>query len=67
MAQLGAARICLRRLSRPLDALRLYEGASASAVPHLDLDLDIRSGIRKAKRFLLERKSLSAGAASGKS
>ena len=67
MAQLAAARICLRRLSRPLDALRLYEGASASAVPHLDLDLDIRSGIRKAKRFLLERKSLSAGAASGKS
>jgi seryl-tRNA(Sec) selenium transferase len=65
MAQLGAARICLKRLGRPLDALRFYEGASASAVPHLDLELDIESGIREAKRLLLERKLLSAGAASG--
>jgi membrane associated rhomboid family serine protease len=65
MAQLAAARICLKRLGRPLDALRLYEGASASAVPHLDLELDIESGIREAKRLLLERKLLSAGAASG--
>jgi tetratricopeptide (TPR) repeat protein len=65
MAQLAAARICLRRLGRPQDALRLYEGASASAVPHLDLEQDIESGIREAKRLLLERKSLSAGAASG--
>ena len=44
LAQLGAARICLKRLSRPLDALRLYEGASASAVPHLDLEQDIAIG-----------------------
>ena len=44
LAQLGAARICLKRLNRPLDALRLYEGASASAVPHLDLEQDIAIG-----------------------
>jgi tetratricopeptide (TPR) repeat protein len=62
LAQLGAARICLKRLNRPLDALRLYEGASASAVPHLDLDLDIQSGIREARIVLSQVKAFSAGA-----
>ena len=46
LALLGAARICLKRLNRPQDALRFYEAASASAVPHLDLQQDIDSGIR---------------------
>ena len=53
MAQLGAARICLKRLNRPQDALTLYEGASASAVPHLDLEQDIAirySGSQKCAR-----------------
>ena len=49
LALLGAARICLNRLNRPQDALRFYEAASASAVPHLDLERDIESGIREAK------------------
>jgi tetratricopeptide (TPR) repeat protein len=49
LAQLGAARICLNRLGRPQDALRFYEAVSASAVPHLDLERDIESGIREAK------------------
>jgi hypothetical protein len=62
LARLGAARICLKRLNRPLDALRLYEGASASAVPHLDLDLDIQSGIREARIVLSQVKAFSAGA-----
>jgi tetratricopeptide (TPR) repeat protein len=52
MAQIAAARICLKRLNRPVDALRFYEAAEASAVPHLDLDLDIRSGIREARDVL---------------
>ncbi len=52
MAQLGAARILLTRLDRPDEALRLYEAASASAVPHLDLERDIESGICEAKRAL---------------
>src|SRR5208282_6249255 len=65
MAQLAAARICLRRLNRPLDALRLYEGASASAVPHLDLELDIQSGIREARIAITQRKAFSAGASCG--
>ena len=63
-AQLGAARICLKRLNRPQHALSLYEAASASAVPHLDLERDIESGIREAKNALSQSKSLSAGAAS---
>jgi len=62
LAQLGAARICLKRLSRPLDALRLYEGASASAVPHLDLEQDIASGIHEARTVLSQARAFSAGA-----
>ena len=62
MAQLGAARICLKRLNRPLDALRFYEAAAASAVPHLDLEQDIQSGIRKARIAITQVKALSAGA-----
>jgi tetratricopeptide (TPR) repeat protein len=64
MAQLAAARICLKRLNRPQDALRFYEAAAASAVPHLDLELDIRSGIREARAVLSQVKALSAGASS---
>jgi membrane associated rhomboid family serine protease len=58
LAQLGAARILLKRLGRPHGALRLYEAASASAVPHLDLERDIESGIREAKTALSERTSM---------
>jgi tetratricopeptide (TPR) repeat protein len=50
MAQIGAARILLTRLDRPDEALRLYEAASASAAPHLDVEADIESGIREASR-----------------
>jgi tetratricopeptide (TPR) repeat protein len=46
MAKVGAARILLSRFDRPDEALRLYEAASASAVPHLDLEREIESGIR---------------------
>ena len=62
LAQLGAARICLKRLSRPQDALRFYEAAATSAVPHLDLEQDIESGIREARNVLGQAKSFSAGA-----
>ncbi len=51
MAQLGAGRICLK-LSRPQDALRYFEAAAASSVPHLDLEPNILSGIREAKAGL---------------
>ena len=52
VAQLGAARILLKRLDRPNEALTLYEAASASMVPHLDLERDIESGVREAKAAL---------------
>jgi membrane associated rhomboid family serine protease len=55
LAQLGAARILLTRLDRPDDALRLYEAASSSAVPHLDLERDIEAGIRVAKTAISQR------------
>jgi membrane associated rhomboid family serine protease len=55
IAQIGAGRISLKRLNRPQDALRLYEAASASAIPHLDLEQDIESGIQEAERALTHR------------
>jgi tetratricopeptide (TPR) repeat protein len=66
MAQLCAARICLKRLNRPLDALRLYEAAETSAVPHLDLEQDIESGIWEARNVLAQAKAFSAGAPSSR-
>ena len=64
LAQLGAARIYLKRLNRPQDALRLYEAVSDSVIPHLDLERDIDTGIQEAKDALSHRNSLSAGATS---
>jgi len=48
-AQLSAARLCLKKLNRPQDALRIYQAAAASPVPHLDWEQLIRSGIKEAK------------------
>jgi len=47
MAQMAAARICLKRLNRPEDALKFYHGAAASPVPHLDLEPAIQAGIKE--------------------
>lgn len=47
-AQLSAARLCLKRLNRPQDALALYRAAAASPVPHLDWEQHIQSGIKEA-------------------
>jgi len=55
LAQLHAARILLTRLDRPEEALRLYEMASASTVPHLDLEREIESGIQEARTALSQR------------
>ena len=61
MGQLGAARILLKRLDRPNEALRLYEAASISVVPHLDLEQNIESGIQEAKDKLLPSKASLVG------
>lgn len=49
VAQISAARLCLKQLGRPQEALRLFEAASASPVPHLDWEQTIAAGIREAK------------------
>ena len=48
-ARMAAARILLKRLQRPQDALKLYELVGKSTVPHLDLDPDIESGISASR------------------
>ena len=49
LARLAAARICMKRLQRPQDALKFYEQVAESAIPHLDLELDIQSGLSEAR------------------
>lgn len=51
-AQLSAARLCLKKLNRPKDALALYQVAANSPIPHLDWDQIIQSGIKEAKNAL---------------
>ena len=48
MAQMAAARICLKRLNRAEDALKFYHAAAQSKVPHLDLEPAIEAGIKEA-------------------
>lgn len=48
-AQLSAARLCVKKLSRPQEALALYQAAAASPIPHLDWEQLIQAGMREAK------------------
>ena len=59
-AQLGAARICVKRLGRPQEALALYQAASASTIPHLDWEPHIQAGIKEAKAAMAAAKTMSA-------
>jgi membrane associated rhomboid family serine protease len=52
LAQMAAGRIYLKRLNRPLEALRLYEAARSSAVPHADWQPTLERGIAEAKKLL---------------
>jgi membrane associated rhomboid family serine protease len=61
-AQLSAARICLKRLNRPKDALALYQTAAASPIPHLDWEQHIQAGIKEAKAALSSGNAIAAGA-----
>ena len=60
LAQLGAAKLCLKRLNRPQDALKLYEAVAASPIPHLDWEHGIQLGIREAKAALSPAKAAAA-------
>src|SRR5215471_18745624 len=48
-AQLSAARLCLKKLNRPQDALTMYQAAARSPIPHLDWNQLIQAGIKEAK------------------
>jgi len=52
LAQMAVGRIYLKRLNRPSDALRFYEAAQASPVPHPDWQATIDRGITEAKKAL---------------
>jgi len=52
LALMSAGRLCLKQLNRPDDALRLYEAAEASSVPHLDWEPNLKAGIAEAKRAI---------------
>ncbi len=61
-AQLSAARLCLKRLGRPQDALAIYQAAAASPIPHLDWEQHIQSGIKEAKNAMAGASTAVAGA-----
>lgn len=50
LALLSAGRLSLKNLNRPADALRFYQAADKSPVPHLDWDANIRNGIEAAQK-----------------
>lgn len=61
MAQLGAGRVSLK-LARPQDALRYFEAAKMSPVPHLDVEMNIEAGIREAKAAMAPPNAVAARA-----
>ncbi len=61
-AQLSAARLCLKKLNRPQDALAIYQAAAASPIPHLDWEQLIQSGIKEAKNAMGGGSAAAAGA-----
>jgi membrane associated rhomboid family serine protease len=52
LAQMAVGRIFLKRLNRPSEALRFYEAAQASPVPHPDWQATIDRGIADARKAL---------------
>jgi tetratricopeptide (TPR) repeat protein len=52
VAQIAAGRVYLKQLNQPEKALRLFQAADASQVPHLDWEQSIATGIREAKAAL---------------
>jgi len=62
LAQLGAAKICLKRLNRFQEALAFYQAAAVSTIPHLDWEPTIQAGIKEAKTALAGGTTLSASA-----
>ncbi len=63
-AQLSAARLCIKKLNRPQEALALYQAAAASPIPHLDWEQLIQAGIKEAKAAIGAANGAAAGAQS---
>jgi membrane associated rhomboid family serine protease len=61
-AQTNAARLCLKKLNRPQEALALYQAAAASPIPHLDWEQMIQAGIKEAKAAVAGTGAAAAGA-----
>lgn len=61
-AQLNAARVCLKKLNRPQEALALYQAAAVSPIPHLDWEPMIQAGIKEAKAAIGGASAAAAGA-----
>lgn len=61
-AQLSAARLCVKKLNRPQEALSIYEAAAKSPVPHLDWDQIIQAGLKEAKVALSTSNAVAARA-----
>jgi membrane associated rhomboid family serine protease len=62
MAQVAGGRLSMKQLNRPDRALKFYQEAAASPVPHLDWEQTIAAGIRDARGALARGKAASAGA-----
>jgi membrane associated rhomboid family serine protease len=52
LANMAAGRLCLKRLNQPQRALKFYQAAASSPVPHLDWAPTISSGIEQAQNAL---------------
>ncbi len=52
LAQMAVGRIFLKRLNRPSDALRYYQAAQASPVPHPEWNATIERGIAEATKAI---------------
>jgi tetratricopeptide (TPR) repeat protein len=61
-AQLGAAKIYMKKLNQPQAALPILEAASKSPVPHMDWQPAIDAAIREAKAMLAPPKAMAATA-----
>ena len=52
LALLAAGRLALKKLNRPADAVRFYQLAAKSPVPHLDWESNIQAGLQDAEKAL---------------
>lgn len=52
LALMAAGRLSQTKLNRPAEALRFYEAAANSPVPHVDWEMNIQGGILEAQRAL---------------